>query len=155
MAYDLVKLKFAGRVYEIAEKDFGGSFSEDQDRFLIEAICQDYAADGSPKDATKWIKSRLASVFLSVSQRPQWVESHSMWPFWEGKPMVFIAQFEVENNAVADKHLSPGAVLYVFGIRTQTARGSELRYRVVSQYRELRGLKAVVTEQGIHLPKDD
>jgi|SRR5262249_16376374 len=139
MMNDLSEHKFAGTVYQIAEKEFAASFDEDKERMLVKQIYDDYKNSGSPRDTKNWIRSRLQSLFLCVEEKPSWVERRPEWPFMNGKPMIFIQQIAVKENEVSGIGLAVGAILYVFGCRTTMEYGWKTEYRVIEQLEELRG----------------
>jgi len=138
----LEEARFGGLVYEIAEKEFGGSFSEDENNQLINQIYSDYVEAGQPKNKKTWIRERLKTLFLCAKERPNWVEGRPRRLFLNGRPMVFVGQFAVPQNDMVREKLCSDDVLYFFGARDPIPEhgGFEMRYAVVSQNPEFRRL---------------
>ena len=90
---DIKELKFGGAATSIAEDELSACFFEDDEDQLMNQLYADYQADGSPANQKAWLRQRLKQIFLCAQERPQWAESLPNWPFWGGKPMVFINQF--------------------------------------------------------------
>ena len=126
------RLKFFGTVEEVVEKDLAASLSEDNGA-TVERLYAAYQAAGKPRKARQWIREQLAGFYKCANERPVWVGPTPQWPYLDGKPMIFIKQFEVGRGAVESNELAAGDVIYVFGIRVQTENGIEMRYRVVAQ----------------------
>lgn len=137
MGYDVEQLKFTGIIHTIAEKELDASVSEDAGDLFVKSLYQEYVAEGKPRNQREWIRGRLKKAFVCVTTRPVWVGSLPVWPFFDGKPMTFIAQCEVAENEVSETQVSPGAVLYVFGARKQIPEGWEMVYQVVEQHHGL------------------
>jgi hypothetical protein len=136
MSDEWEKLQFGGTVQQIAE-ELGASMSKDQDRRFMEKLHEDFLAAGKPKNRKAWIREQLNKCFVYVDKRPEWVESLvPLWPFHDGKPMTFIGQIDVPENA-PKSNVFPGTVVYVFGVRKEGSEGSEMVYEVIHQHRSL------------------
>lgn len=138
MSNDDGELEFGGLAYSLAEDEFAGSFSDDENDALIDVLWADYVQEGKPKKRKAWLRARLAALFLYVDEPPRWIEANPIWPFHLGKPMIFIRQVELPLN----KHLDSDSVLYVFGARSPVVEydGWEMCYRVVQNHKSLAGL---------------
>lgn len=136
MGYDVEELKFIGMIHTVAEDDFDASVTEDEGEAFVKNLYREYLAVGKPANPRQWIRQRLQASFLFVAQKPTWVGSGRPWPFFEGRPMVFIGQQEVPETAVSKAHASPGTTLYLFGAKKtlpDIPHGWEMVYRVVEQ----------------------
>ncbi|MCE9532216.1 MAG: hypothetical protein K8T89_14020 [Planctomycetes bacterium] len=142
MAFDVEELKFCGMIASVAEKEVSASINDDEDRTFRLSIYQQYLAAGNPKNKREWIKQEFKKHFLFVTRPPVWIERTTVprWPFFQGKPMVFIEQLTVPENDVSRLTVSPDVVLYVFGSRkpvSDVPGGWESVYRVIEQVRDL------------------
>ena len=139
MAQTIEELRFCGKVAKIAEKEFGGSFSDDADRKVMREIYAQYIREGEPSDAAAWIRRQLEHLFPCAELRPVWIEAIPQWPFHNGKPMVFVGQIDVGKSRVANELLAPETTLYVFGARESIGEGRwRMEHRVVQQFESLR-----------------
>jgi hypothetical protein len=142
MGLDVEELRFCGIVASVAEDEMSASINDDEDRAFRSALYQDYVKAGKPKDKKDWITQELKKHFLCVTSPPEWIERTTIptWPFYNGRPMVFISQISVPGNDVTKAAVSPDVVLYVFGSRNpvpDVPNGWESVYRVVEQVRDL------------------
>jgi hypothetical protein len=142
MARDVETLKFYGMIATTLESEFGASIYDDADDAFQTRLHQEYLARGKPKNPRAWIKNELKKHFLCVGKRPVWIErmTQSRWPFFAGKPMVFIDQIAVPESESADSKVAAGAVLYVFGARKpvdDVPGGWQMVYSVVEQVPDL------------------
>jgi hypothetical protein len=137
MALDIEDYRFIGLANTIAMEEFSASFNDDAQNLTRLSLLEEYKTAGSPADRRSWLRQRLASLFVCHMNPPEWVESMPMWPFLESKAMTFIHQFTVEENDVANVHLVPKSVLYVFGLRVPVEAGWQMEYRVVEQHPDL------------------
>ena len=141
MSDALKEAQFRGLASSLAESAFSASFNEDRGSRLANTLLREYQQSDTSQAPSKWLKERLASIFLWKTEPPRWIESAPMWPFLDGEPMVFIDQ--IENSADSDpgsvqwEHLTTGTMLYVFGKRVQTDGGWKMSYRVMEQFRDL------------------
>ena len=144
MSAELERAQFGGTVQEIAEDELAASTSMDEDNSFVQKLYEEYLAAGKPKNKKAWIREQLKQHFACVGKKPEWVESLvPMWPFHDGKPMTFIGQIDVPNDAPKEK-VYPGTVVYVFGVRKQGPDGkSKMVYEVIHQHRSLGGVKQV------------
>src|SRR5262245_47789805 len=138
MALDIETLKFYGMIATTLESEFGASIYDDADDAFQTRLHQEYLAQGKPKNPRSWIKNELNKHFLCVGKPPVWIErmTKSRWPFFSGKPMVFIDQIAVPENESAESKVSAGSVLYVFGARKpvdDVPGGWQMVYSVVEQ----------------------
>lgn len=142
MAFDVEELRFCGMIASVAEDELSASINDDEDRSFRLTIYQQYKAAGAPKNKREWIRQELKKHFLFVTKPPEWIEHATVprWPFFQGKPMVFIEQLAVPENEVTKTAASPNVVLYVFGSRkpvSDVPGGWESVYRVVEQVQGL------------------
>src|SRR5688572_29931095 len=96
MTMDMEQLNFLGKVYTIAEDELNASV--DGSSGFHERLYREYVEAGKPRNVKAWIRERLAGVFLHVDKPPEWVGPTPMWPWMDGKPMVFIRQFDVPQS---------------------------------------------------------
>jgi hypothetical protein len=137
MGYDIEELRFIGMIHSVSEDEFAASVNEDEGQVFVKAIYTEFVKEGKPKNSRKWVRENLKKCFLYVSKPPSWVGSSPNWPFFEGKPMVFIEQLAVPETQVSMNHASPGSVLYVFGAKKllpEIPNGWEMVYKVVQQH---------------------
>lgn len=139
MSYDPKMIDFGGDAIVIAERELDASFNDDGGDRLHESLWAEYQQAGCPKNQKTWLRERLTQLFACVDQRPKWIESQStpIWPFWNGRPMIFIHQFEVPQTDLTETLLSPSVMLYVFGTREVNEYGWEMKYRVIQQNHNL------------------
>ena len=138
MKYDVDELKFCGLVGTVSEEDYSASITEDEQLILAKSIYARYKSEYSPKSKRAWISNVLKDYFVSVLVPPVWIERSTVpvWPFLNGKPMIFIHQYRVPDNGISSKHLFPSAVLYVFGGKyadQDMPDKYEMHYRVIEQ----------------------
>jgi hypothetical protein len=143
MAQDMEQLTFFGKVSTVAEDELNASVG---DRSLPDRLYQEYCNAGKPRNIKAWIRERLEKEFLYVDKPPEWVGPTPMWPFINGKPMVFIQQFDIPGGRVAEKVLRvPGRTLYVFA-HYPPSEDAEMRYHVVEAERDTKHLRMVRKE---------
>ena len=142
MAQDMEQLTFCGKVYAIAEDELNASIPGDSG--LDERLYREYQEAGKPRNVKAWIRERLEPLFLYVDKPPDWVGPSPMWPWMDGKPMVFIRQFDVpESGDVAERVLRiPGRTLYVFAA-FPVSENDTMRYHVVEAARDTKYLRMV------------
>ena len=147
---DLNWLKFGGTCVAVAEEDLAASLNDctqsEHEKF-IEGLYAMYISAGEPKNTKGWLREHLRERFRSVGDRPRWVEGKPAWPWLDGKPMVFLGEFQVLKTETAREHATPGVTLYVFGARVPTTGGWRMEYKVVEQRAELEGLIAVAESE--------
>src|SRR5215471_13874321 len=117
MDTNVADLQMAGMLRRIAEAEFSASFNDDRGSRCVTELVQEYIRAGRPQNRNQWIRSRLKDVFVFLRNPPEWREPMPMWPFVDGKAMVFIGQMDVGEEALASTALSPKTTLYVFGRR--------------------------------------
>ncbi len=141
--------QFQGKAMDIAETEFAGSIRGDHGEALLKQILDEYKAAGCPKQKKVWIKERLKNVFECVAERPQWVQEFPDWPWLDGKPMIFIKQFDVPATPLVAEKLATSKVLYIFGARRPAEGGLwKMEYRVVAQDRDLgKGVVALAKDK--------
>ena len=91
-------------------------------------------------EAEAWLDQRLSDTFLFLNDPPVWVQDEPLWPFFEGKPMVFLSQTEMDNSRVSESALSPGETVYLFAARQKYKTGFKMHFEVVSQFAALKSL---------------
>ncbi len=140
--YDPDEIDFDGRAYELAEDEFAASFDMDEGGRFVDALYAEYVAAGRPKARGKWLRKRMEVSFACVSARPKWIERHAIWPFFDGRPMMFVGQMDVAGFKMSDGHEIEESVFYVFcAARTSDdGVGWLTDFRVIRQYRSLAGL---------------
>jgi hypothetical protein len=142
MAFDIEELKFCGMIGTVAEEEFAASLTDDREQTFAKALYEKYIAAGKPKNKKDWIKQELKTNFIYVRNPPAWIEQTTTptWPFFEGKPMVFIDQLIVPDNEVSKATIAPGVVLYIFASKkpvTNVSGGWDMVYRIIEQVQDL------------------
>lgn len=119
MALDIETLKFYGMIATTVERELGASVYDDANSDFQTRLYEEYLAQGKPRNPRAWIKNEIKKHFVCVGQPPVWIERMTTprWPFFAGKPMVFIDQIAVPETEVTEAKMSPGAVLFLFGAR--------------------------------------
>jgi hypothetical protein len=136
MALDLERLKFGGKVVTVAEDELSASVTDDTNDEFTTSLWNEYVKQGKPQNVRAWIRTELRKHFLFVTKPPVWIERMTIpkWPFYAGKPMIFIGQFSVPETEVSKAKVSAGTMLYVFGSRKPLGDGGwEMVYTVVEQ----------------------
>lgn len=126
------EMRFKAKVMRLAQERANASCEGEEADPFLESIYREYLSV-EPADVDAWIGSKLRSSFLFVNDPPRWVEEEPSWPFFEGRPMVFIEQYSLPKNEVSEEHLTWGEVLYLFGCRVPTERGYRVEFRIVTQ----------------------
>jgi hypothetical protein len=132
-------IRFYGKVITVAERQFRASCSGKEAESFIQMLYTDFKHAGMPKDVEQWLDVRLQKEFLCVAEPPRWVEDEPAWPFYQGKPMVFVSQMTLHKNSVTEQHLTWDAELYLFGARVNLDRGYRVEYYVVTQIAGING----------------
>lgn len=132
------RVRFKARVMALARSHFGGSCESDDASVFLDEVADEYSAAGSPGDRDPWIKARLSGCFASVQDPPEWVDEPD-WPFFDGQPMVFIAQHRIPKTKVSESTLTWDEVIYIFGCRVPHSRGYTVEYRIVTQILGMQG----------------
>jgi hypothetical protein len=142
MTMDMEQLKFCGTVYTLAEDELNASVPGDSG--LPEGLYQEWCAAGKPRKVKAWVRERLEPLFLYVDKPPEWVGPTPMWPWTDGKPMVFIRQFDVPDSGEAGLKVLriPGRTLYVFA-EHPASENDMMRYHVVEACRDTKYLRMV------------
>lgn len=135
---DWDEAQFVGTASKLAEEEFSASFAEDMEYSLPASLYGEYRRAGRGMPPERWLRQRLREVFVCANQPPKWVEGTPIWPFFEGRPMVFIDQLVVPHSDAASGCLAPGVHLYVFGLRQKSPDGWRMQYRVIEQHPSLR-----------------
>ena len=147
MALDLEKMKFVGALHRVAEKELAASFGEDRDEAATNRLYAEYVEASRPKDLKKWAREKLPAVFAAGDKRPVWVGGTPQWPFMDGRPMVFIRQFEMGTTPAEARLGLPRHTLYVFALKVASQYGGwEMRYRVVQDDASTKGLVVTPTD---------
>ncbi len=135
MTYNLDQIQFGADAISIVEDELNASFSDDVNDTFMDLLYREYLEAGSPKRRKTWLRTRLKHDFACIEYRPNWIEKHSLpvWPFFQGRPMVFIRQFEVPPTENTNAGIVPRAMLYIFGIRVDANDGWTTQYEVVEQ----------------------
>ena len=121
--------EFDSQVMEFVEEKARGS----HDNAFLDRMYRLYQADGEPADVKSWMRKNVTPEFKSVSKRPKW-RHEPQWPIIEGKPAVFLKQFDVPENDVTREYYTWDTTVYVFGYRVPINESSyETRHVVVDQ----------------------
>jgi len=129
---DKARILFHGRAISIAIEKFSASCDGREAEPFIDFLYEKYKAEGS-QDVTRWLSTELGKHFRYVTKPPRWVESEPSWPYANGRPMVFVCQYGMPDNAVTRESVTWGVELYLFGARTPCEGGYRTEYRVVEQ----------------------
>jgi hypothetical protein len=133
-AFDRERIVFQSRVISIARDTYrAGCSGYEAERFIAQLYAQ-YKADGTP-NLERWLARELGQHFRWVQQPPRWVAAEPAWQYAYGRPMVFIHQCTLPDNAVTKAALTWATELYVFGTRVPGDDRYKVEYRVVEQDR--------------------
>ena len=150
------KIAFGGKCIKIVEEELGASIgfaSEKEQDDFFNGLYAEYVTAGKPKQIKNWLREKLSPMFKSVEDAPNWIEDLPKWPWLNGKPMLFLGQFQVPDTEIAKEHAVPNVMLYLFGSRVATTGGWRMEYRVVEQRADLKGVVALAeSEQPPHRP---
>ncbi len=135
---DKEAMRFQARVMKLAQ-EIGASCEGQAAEPWLDGIYARFKTD-APSDRDAWIREELKAAFLSVADPPNWVESEPSWPFWEGRPMVFVTQYALPDSAVARDSVTTHEVIYIFGVRLPAERGYRVEYRIVTQHPGIDGV---------------
>lgn len=131
----MYQLKIFGLMEDVANK-LGGTLAG-QEAIEKTLYLEFESINPKPKNVKKWLSERIEPLFKCVDEKPIWV-CDPEWPYLDGKPMVFIKQFSVNDREDLRGLLTVDAVLYIFGILRPDADGTLVQeYRVVDQLPEL------------------
>ena len=86
----------------------------------------------NPADPIAWLTVRLRDEFRFVESPPRWI-AEPEWPFRDGRPLIFVTQYSIPENATTRDHLTWDETIYVFGCQTARNDGIETEYVVISQ----------------------
>jgi hypothetical protein len=104
-------IKFGGPVVRIAEDEFSARASSE----LAAQLYNEWKSSGSPPDHEKWIRTKLAEIFVWVVHPPKWPRDAQEWPEHESSPMMFLGQLQIPEYSLPTGHKSPASILFVFG----------------------------------------
>lgn len=135
MKLDKDLMRFHAKANTVALSLGGRIDSSDDGESFVSELYAEYKA-GDLADPVAWLKGRLRSSFQSVGQSPKWIEREPSWPFFAGKPMVFISQTSLPDCVVCRDFLTTGETVYLFGARRPVDAGYEMVYTTVSQHAE-------------------
>ncbi len=87
---------FNRRCDSIASQRYNPSLAGERQfvRQLFEAFMESKLSD---QQLREWLKGRLSEHFRFLDVLPEWVRE-PMWPYHEGKPMVFVTQYAVPES---------------------------------------------------------
>lgn len=134
--FDRARIVFQSRAIAIASERFAGSCASREAEPFVRYLYERYQADGAPQGLDRWLVRELALHFRWVSGPPRWVAEESAWPYAYGRPMVFIQQCTLPENAVTKETLAWAIELYTFGVRVPGDRSCKVEYRTVEQDRD-------------------
>jgi len=137
--FDKQAMRFQARVVALAKRKLGVKCEGSEAEPYLDQIYAEYKEAGEPQDVDSWITERLKKDFLWVVNPPQWVEKEPVWPFFRGKPMVFVSQTRLPKNEVTENHLTWDAVVYLFGARDPVGQGYKIEYKALMQIEDLEG----------------
>ena len=124
---------FYADVMETSLSRFGVSVGGKEVYPWLEGLFTEFQTTGA-KRSSRWLRERLALEYKCVGEFPNWLEPDSdPWPFYDGRPMVFIGQLPLIENQTTRDHLIWDAVVYVFGARRLTEHGYEVVYKQILQ----------------------
>ena len=134
MSIDREKIRFKGKVISAALL-LNASANDSEARSFVEQLYEEWRAARVPlEECSNWLMAKLARAFVSYRDKPEWVENEPSWPFFDGKPMIFLSQTRMDNDSISRDALSPGETVYVFAARQIASGGFRMVYRVVSQF---------------------
>lgn len=137
--YDKGRLLFGADALDVADRHYAASFGGAEGTAFVDELYREYQSQGgtgASKDARTWLKARLESSFACVTARPKWLDEPE-WPYFKGRPMVFVGQLTIPESSVTREVAAPGDEVYIFTARDheEGARNWEIVYTTVSQSR--------------------
>lgn len=69
----------------------------DMERFL-RGLLSEYSGPLDEKHLEDYLDSHFAKSFIAYGERPRCIQSEA-WPFYKGKPMIFVGQIDVPKPA--------------------------------------------------------
>lgn len=123
---------FHSKVLDVAE-GLGASWGRGEAEQFVSDLYQAYVNSAPGIDLHEWLCETLKHHFLSLNEPPVWVGDEPAWPFLGGKPMVFISQTRLPDDALTQDNLAGGSMLYLFGGKPAKETGGRMEYRVVVQ----------------------
>jgi len=149
---DRERILFGADAFDVAARNYAGSFGGEAGTAFVDALYLEYQAPlDSPGKRLRpkvWLKKRLANAFPWVSRPPRWLDEPE-WPYFLGKPMVFVGQLTVPATQIARELAAAGDEVYVFTAREYEGitRNWGIVYTTVSQSRAFLGA-LVVSDDG-------
>ena len=104
-------------------------FSADPNIDLVKSL---YEQIGDEVVDSAWIEKKLSLLYTWIEEPPRWVAEID-WPIVDGRPAVFLFQYEIHNSSVAKINYANNRTVYLFGYREYVDEQSfELRHIVKS-----------------------
>ena len=132
---DIKKIEFISMAGEVArglnasiDAEGGGEFVE---KIYLDFLEVENEFISGPEE---WLKERMRSAFVFVTEPPVWIEEEPSWAYHEGRPMVFISQTPLKRSRITEEFLTYDEVIYLFGLRKPTSgNGFEMKYVTITQ----------------------
>jgi hypothetical protein len=130
---------FGADALDVADRYYAGSFGGTEGSAFVDELyreCQSQGGSSVSRDTRAWLRTRLEPAFPCVAARPKWLDEPE-WPYFRGKPMVFVGQLTIPSSELSRELASPGDEVYVFTARDYEpgTRNWEVTYVTVSQSR--------------------
>ena len=134
MSLDAEQMRFEGKAISVAMKLGGSLEDKEADPFLRQLFIEWKNLEIPAASAETWLNQRLAGMFTSIDVPPSWIEEEPVWPFIDGRPMIFLTQSTHPKVGALSSELSPGETVYLFAGRRTKDGKTRIEYRLVSQF---------------------
>lgn len=134
MAVNADLIRFEGKAISAAMK-LGGSLEDKEAAPFLAQLFAEWKKLEIPLASTEaWFMKRLGGVFKFVEAPPRWIEEEPIWPFIDGRPMVFLSQCSLPKEGALSSELSAGETVYLFAGRRTVSGKTRMEYKTVSQF---------------------
>jgi len=73
------------------------NWNGDRENYFRKLLAE-YDGPLDKKSLTVYLNKHLAEDFIAYKRRPRWIQS-AEWPFYNGKPMIFVGQIDIPKTA--------------------------------------------------------
>lgn len=123
-------MKFWVEASKVAKKHHASIEGGDAEVFIKELYAL-FSKQQEVKDKKKWLSEILNHMFPYMEHPPKW-KGEPDWPFFDGKPMIFLHQFTIPLSA---QHINFPLTdtVYVFALKNQHELGEGSAYKLIIQ----------------------
>ena len=132
-------LRFQSMAVTVALEECKANLTGPHAQATLDSLWREYKASSEPASPGSWLRIRLLALFPALAERPRWVGKTStpQWPWFNGSPMVFVAQMPAPAGDLPSGQRMGERVLFIFCAAApplvQTAKGWTVKYEVVDQ----------------------